>query len=309
MTLYVGITSPQTITMTRYTPSDATELSLTWSSNSPEVAIVDQSGCVTAVSEGIAKIYATSGSATATCTVTVIEIEVATATTEYIDEYGVNHGYGTVIGEQVWAPVNCGYHETDFPYGKLYQWGRKYGQGLGVPYDSGEIELAKGGVSLAGGQHTSNANKFYTGDNWLLEENGTLWNSGTNEYPKKNSYDPCPNGWRVPTYEELCTLAITHSDIVTLDRGLKGMYFSGPYNCSEIANRIFLPASGYRYYRDGGLYNVGNFGRYWSSTPFYTSLSSTSYSAYYLYFYSDGSVYSSSNTSRTHGCSVRCLQE
>lgn len=40
-----------------------------------------------------------------------------------------NVGQGIQIGETVWAPVNCGYHATDFQWGKLYQWGRKYGQG------------------------------------------------------------------------------------------------------------------------------------------------------------------------------------
>ena len=56
---------------------------------------------------------------------------------DYIDEYGENHGPGVKIGETVWAPVNCGYHKTDFKYGKLYQWGRKYGQGYsGNLYDT-----------------------------------------------------------------------------------------------------------------------------------------------------------------------------
>ena len=55
---------------------------------------------------------------------------------DYIDEYGINHGQGVKIGAIVWAPVNCGYHETDYPYGKLYQWGRKHGQGYGVPFET-----------------------------------------------------------------------------------------------------------------------------------------------------------------------------
>ena len=50
---------------------------------------------------------------------------------DYVDEYGVNHGPGIKIGIHVWAPVNCGYHATDYKYGKMYQWGRKYGQGFG----------------------------------------------------------------------------------------------------------------------------------------------------------------------------------
>lgn len=53
---------------------------------------------------------------------------------DYIDEYGVNRGEGIEIDGVVWAPVNFGYRaatESDpgYPYGKLYQWGRKNGQG------------------------------------------------------------------------------------------------------------------------------------------------------------------------------------
>ena len=48
---------------------------------------------------------------------------------DYVDEYGINHGGGILIGDILWAPVNSGYHPTDYPYGKLYQWGRKHGQG------------------------------------------------------------------------------------------------------------------------------------------------------------------------------------
>ena len=40
---------------------------------------------------------------------------------DYVDEYGINHGQGVEIDGVVWAPVNCGYHATDYKYGKLYQ--------------------------------------------------------------------------------------------------------------------------------------------------------------------------------------------
>ena len=60
---------------------------------------------------------------------------------DYIDEYGINHGGGILIDTVLWAPVNCGYHEIDYPYGKLYQWGRKHGQGYGAPFDREEYNL------------------------------------------------------------------------------------------------------------------------------------------------------------------------
>ena len=69
---------------------------------------------------------------------------------DYVDEYGINHGQGVKIGEVIWAPVNCGYHATDFKYGKLYQWGRKYGQGYDG--DATVPEIEQGRVSLSIGQ-------------------------------------------------------------------------------------------------------------------------------------------------------------
>jgi len=52
-------------------PNDATDPSVSWASDKPNVATVDNNGIVTAVSEGVATITATAGEMTATCTITV----------------------------------------------------------------------------------------------------------------------------------------------------------------------------------------------------------------------------------------------
>ena len=52
-------------------PEDATDKTVTWSSDKTSVATVDATGNVTAVAEGTATITATAGDKTATCTVTV----------------------------------------------------------------------------------------------------------------------------------------------------------------------------------------------------------------------------------------------
>ena len=134
--------------------------------------------------------------------------------TYYIDEYGINHGPGVEIDGVVWAPVNCGYHETDYPWGKLYQWGRKYGQGYsGIQYDVNGNNIGKisdatvpvieeGGVSVVVGNNKNNENVFYQGTfkydyDWVYPQDGKLWNIGTESGPVKTEYDPCPDGWRV----------------------------------------------------------------------------------------------------------------
>ena len=141
----------QTTITAKVTPTNATCQTVTWSSDVPSVATVDQEGNITAIAAGTANITAEAGGVTSTCVVKVFAFGVAD--TDYIDEYGVNHGKGVVLGRHVWAPVNCGYHQTDFPYGKHYQWGRKYGQGLGAPYDSFEVTLVEAPVDLEIGQN------------------------------------------------------------------------------------------------------------------------------------------------------------
>ena len=295
------------IIIASYSPSDATEFDFLWNSDNPTIAVVDQTGKVTAIAEGTANITAVSGVAQSTCTITVVKL--GTATVEYIDEYGVNHGYGVVLGEQVWAPVNCGYHETDFPYGKFYQWGRMYGQGIGEPYDKSEIVFADGGVSLVGGQHKSNADKFYTNSsNWLSAPDNTLWNSGTDDIPKKGVYDPCPDGWRIPNTAELKDLAANHSAYNKNSDLMGGMWFSGIYEYFESAPRIFLPALGYRRYIGGTLVWTGEFGYYGSCS--YGKNNMYNDIVYSLYFTDSGYV-SPFGDYLEHACGqpVRCIQE
>ena len=228
---------------------------------------------------------------------------------DYVDEFGVNHGPGVAIGMAVWAPVNCGYEAATadykgYPYGKLYQWGRRYGQG----YDSNDAstpELSEGGVSLQGGQSKSNENVFFTCSDypydWLYSQDGTLWNSGSEESPVKTEYDPCPEGWRVPTYAELNELYTNRSSWTKNDLGQSGYWFSGPSSYSQEAAQVFFPAAGYRGYSYGSAYARGILGYYWSSSP------NDDYLAYLLSFY-NGDAYMLSYY-RADGDSVRCVQE
>ena len=235
---------------------------------------------------------------------------------DYIDEYGINHGQGVKIGETVWAPVNCGYHATDYAYGKLYQWGRKYGQGYSGDYvgndgynagycsDALVPEIAEGPITPANGQNESYSNIFiaasgYPGD-WLSSRDDKLWNSGTEDSPIKTENDPCPEGWRVPTYTELGRLCKHYSSWTTKD-GQNGRYFSGDYTYLENAPQLFLPTPGYRRDYDGKALSRGYYGIYWSSSPSGSSAHCYSFRSRY----EEASDYSY----RANGYSVRCVQE
>ena len=225
----------------------------------------------------------------------------------YIDEYGINHGPGIEIGETVWAPVNCGYHAEDYKYGKLYQWGRKYGQGYDD--DATTPELVSGPVSLSEGQSESNAHKFYYNSSspydWLDTQDDNLWNSGTEDNPIKTEYDPCPEGWRVPTYAEISELCQNYSSWTTDKNGQTGYWFSGSEAYSASVPQVFLPALGYRPWGDVILHHVDN-GFYWSASP-------TSQYGERLYFDNNYVIMSTDYLPDSHvrasGLSVRCIRE
>ena len=304
LTIVPGTTYGLTVDFEPYYASDKT---LIWNSSNPAVASVDASGAITALDDGISTITAVAvGGVSASCEVVVISCS-ATAEIDYVDEYGINHGKGIVIGNTVWAPVNCGYKVATadcdgFPYGKLYQWGRKYGQGFRLSDDESIPELVEGPVMPSVAQAEGNSNKFYYNSvspyDWSRVQNDQLWNLGTESAPVKTEYDPCPEGWRVPTYDELDKLNNSYSSWITVD-DMNGRYFCGDYTYFDNSPHVFFPAAGFR---SDNAYSGdrGQSGIYWSSRPI-------SSKAYQLDLYSF-SVNIQGST-RACGFSVRCVQE
>lgn len=305
-------------------PRDATYKKITWNSEASDIAIVDQTGSVTAVSVGSTKIFAQAGGIISTCTVSVV------SSADYIDEYGVNHGKGVIIGNSIWAPVNCGYHKDDYKYGKLYQFGRKYGQGYdGEFYQNKEVTgtysdisspvIEEGGVSAVSGSYEGNAHIFYLGVsslyyNWVDPEDDYMWNKSESR-PVKTKYDPCPSGWRVPTSTELKDLCENYSEWTSYNNQ-EGYWMSGPNTYSSNVTKVFLPAAGRRYGRNiwsisieaGVAEGRGYYGSYWSSTP--RDFNYGNYHTTLELFFSPPTVHVSANSQeRADGRSIRCVQE
>ncbi len=196
---------------------------------------------------------------------------------DYIDEYGVNHGGGILIGGILWAPVNCGYHATDYPYGKLYQWGRKHGQGYGAPYERPEHEVKPDKTTaevvpapVTPAEARKYPNRFYAKSdmasfNWTRNDM-KLWNNFTDDgiIFKNQTNDPCPKGWRLPDLQDFNKLAEHYSDFTEHPvTGQKGRWFSGPNAYSTRVPRIFLPAAGGRGIQ-GGAAHRDKSASYWS---------------------------------------------
>ena len=94
------------------------------------------------------------------------------------------------------------------------------------------------------------------------------WNGGFTTYSASNTWvtanDPSPTGYRVPTYAEICSLMDTTkvSSIWTTQNNIYGNKFTDKTN----GNSIFLPASGFRDWYSGTLYDDAFIGHYWVST-------------------------------------------
>lgn len=185
---------------------------------------------------------------------------------------GNNYGQGVIIGDNIWAPVNCGY-DADHPFGLLYQWGRKYGQGYndGKQYTTETKPLIlEGPIDLNEGESEQNSNVYYLNNNsyprdWCSIYDINRWNYGTESSPIKSPYDPCPNGWRLPTFQELYTLAQNFSQL-TNNGEHTGRWYSGRNKYDQgMEDILFFPAAGQLFFMDGSAWERGEYGFYWCS--------------------------------------------
>ena len=240
---------------------------------------------------------------------------------DYIDEYGINHGGGILVGGILWAPVNCGYHATDYPYGKLYQWGRRHGQGYGEPYmnketgnvnpDKTTANVVRAGRWVTPAEARQHPNNFYArGDgaalfNWTVN-NTKLWNTFTDDgIISKSEDDPCPKGWRLPDLQDFYVLVKHYSEVSEYPAGgPKGRWFSGPeeYGCN--VPRIFLPLTGVRSLA-GECGARDSFVRYWSGRH-----GGGEGLVWHLFFSTDDNRVEVNPVAYPHeGFAVRCVKE
>ena len=127
-TLKIGIGNTSEALNVTFTPANATNKKVTWSSNSETIATVNEKGKITAVAKGTAIITATSANGkTATCNVTVIdEMTIAEAKAKVTSYEALQQYIGTKITD--YNPAAGGtwrifYYDADGEFGtagKLY---------------------------------------------------------------------------------------------------------------------------------------------------------------------------------------------
>jgi uncharacterized protein (TIGR02145 family) len=123
--------------------------------------------------------------------------------------------------------------------------------------------------------------------------------SSHSDLPSGIKTNPCPDGFRLPTYTEWRNVYInnTITYVGTWDGGYTN-YSSG----AQIGTGLFLPAAGLRTNCGGsGLSNRGYIGYYWSSTSDGTD--------YYYYLKVESSNVSTRDYSFSLGMSVRCIEK
>jgi hypothetical protein len=190
--------------------------------------------------------------------------------------------------------------------GLLYQWGRKDPFVNADSYSGSTTDLPVIGTAITktGGPTTvaiavANPTYFYCKGSdpydWNSSPNDLLW-GGASYGATKTIFDPCPAGWRAPSFYKTST---SSSPWAGLDNYQASSYWStNGYQWTTTPGIGFWPAAGSRDTRNGSLGYVGSSGTNWSSNS----------NGAQLYFNSGG-VYPAGNGLRAYGNSVRCVQE
>lgn len=267
-------------------PDNAVNKTLKWTSSDEGVAIVNQTGKVTALSKGPAtiKVEANDGSGVvASCAVSVNPWPVG----------AVNLGLSVY-----WASCNLcegGFVNSPEEYGDYYAWGET------EPYYSSQNPLSwkdgKTGYGWASYKWCDESSITLTKYN-TNSSNGPVDNKTVLEAENDAAHVKLGGSWRMPTYEEWMELMRNCTSTWTTQSGVKGRLVTSKIN----GNSIFLPAAGYWKGTDLIMYDDPQ-GFYWSSSLW----TDEAIGAWTLYFFSGH--FSLDHFGRYYGYSVRPVSE
>jgi uncharacterized protein (TIGR02145 family) len=189
----------------------------------------------------------------------------------------------TPNGSQTWMDRNLGAitaaraSDDCYAYGNLHQWGR------GSDGHENRNSGTASGPVIAGNEGSNFITTNSFPDDWLSNQDDSRWGDPT-DTDKNTLYDPCPAGYRVPSFSEIQDLDASFS----------------PNNAAGAFASIKLPLAGERS-SGGGLLDVGQEAYIWTSTRASGNL------AAYLFITGSNSQFNSRN--RSVGQSVRCIKD
>jgi uncharacterized protein (TIGR02145 family) len=200
-------------------------------------------------------------------------------------------GCGAYVAKDQWKVFMChnlGADETADPFtpdkklnGDYYQWGRKSVAAYGPLYSTPNAVNGTWNTTYAPNNSWSDASKNQTND-------------------------PCPEGFRVPTIAEWKGVVDTNLNLQTSVGSTTWANSVTNFSTGrKVGDNLYLPAAGYRDYKNGSLSGRGSAGSYWSSTQDNNSRLQASY----LNLLDANRSSVSLHDQRTMGFSVRCIAE
>ena len=145
---------------------------------------------------------------------------------------------------------------------------------------------------------------------WSADNTTTGWNDNA---VVKTVYDPCPVGFKMPAsnaftgftsngqYQSGAANINANGTADSWDK-FSAAYGHNFYTNGSKTATIFFPASGFRYFSDGSLFSVGNYGFYWSAVP----VSAGGGCGLHFDWSDVGPQY---NFNRSYGCAARPVSE
>jgi len=180
----------------------------------------------------------------------------------------------------LWMELNLGaarvatYKADALAFGDLYQWGRGT--------DGHQVRTSGTTLTLSSTDTPGHGNFILTPNgylNWRNPGNYNLWQGAV------GINNPCPEGFRIPTRNELDCERLTWST-----NNLNGAF----------ASPLKWTAAGFRYPNDGNVLSAGAAGYYYSSTR-------QGFNLYYLGIYS--TVANVTIAAPSNGLAVRCIKD
>ena len=298
----ITIGSSETLTATLI-PVNATNQNLMWTSSNPSVASVDAQGRINTISAGETTVTVTThdGAHTATCIVTVVPIFVTGITlnrnTVELFVGGTTQLIATVTPANA-TNRNVTWNSNNTSVATVNGYGQVTAVGAGTATILATTEC---GARTAGSTITvsEDTGVLIGGVRWAtrnVETPGVFA-----EFPESlgghfnwNNRNVCPQGWRVPTLDEIQSLNNSGHMWITKN-GVNGRLFG------ISPNQIFLPAAGMRHTNiTAPISHLGTQGHYWTDTQTPNNFART------LNLTINGS--SALNESIVHHLSIRCVK-